>query len=113
MFMLGLGQNVNGSEPPVAPERAFGLLRSGVNVGAPSGPSPLKDQFGRKLPMRPCLTPAMERAQKADAIVKGAQSGAETPRPTLGAKIRCGTNQRRIFARIVASHGRMDCRATR
>ena len=40
--------------------------------------SPLRDQFGRKLPMRPCLTPAMESAQKAGAIVKGAQSGADT-----------------------------------
>jgi hypothetical protein len=76
--MLALGENVNGSEPPVAPERAFDLLRSGVNVRAPPGPSPLKDQFGRKLPMGPRLTPAVERAQKAGAIVKGAQSGAET-----------------------------------
>jgi hypothetical protein len=29
--IFGRGQNVNGSEPPVAPERAFDLLRSGVN----------------------------------------------------------------------------------
>jgi hypothetical protein len=43
--------------------------------------SPLRDQFGRKLPMRPCLTPAVERAQKAAAILKGAQ---RVPRLTLG-----------------------------
>jgi len=76
--IFGLDQTVNGSEPAVAPERAFNLQRSGVNVRAPSGRSPLKDQFGRKLSTRPCLTPAVERAQKAGAIVKGAQSGAET-----------------------------------